>query len=121
MDAGIVFGLLGFLSVLASSSLYALNHVAPSLSERAVRLHCPLGLASVVFTLLNVILRLDAAGGWGRLSTLGLVLVVAGSGMVLKYIPNAGVYRYHSASLHPAIVVALLVSMLFHMFTELRV
>ena len=52
-----------------------------------------------------------------RSTNLGLVLVIAGSGALLRYVPDAGQYRFHSATLHPALALALLVSLLFHVIS----
>ncbi len=98
-------------AVLASASLYVLNRVAPPQGEARVRVHCVVGLASVALALIEV------AGGWGELGfdgsvAMGLLLVTASSGMILRFLPKAGVVRYHAASLHPAIVVALLLALL---------
>ena len=115
MGLGVAFGWLGLAAVLASSTLYAANKLAPGLSEGRMRFHCYAGLASVAFTALHTVYNLESlAGDWSGLTNIGLVLVIAGSGMLLRYVPNAGVYRFHSATLHPALVLALLVSMLFH-------
>jgi hypothetical protein len=115
MDLGVVYGWLGLAAVLASSTLYAVNRVAPGLSEGYMRFHCYAGFASVVFTALHAAYNLESlTGDWNGLTTLGLVLVIAGSGMLLKYVPDAGSFRFHSATLHPALVLALLVSLVFH-------
>jgi hypothetical protein len=115
MDLGVALGWLGLAAVLASSTLYAFNRLVPGLSMRYMRFHCYAGFASVVFTVLHSAYNWESlAGDWNGLTNLGLVLVVAGSGMLLRYVPDAGVYRFHSATLHPALVLALLVSMLFH-------
>ncbi len=115
MDPGSAFGWLGMVAVLASSSLYAVNRVAPRLSEGYMRFHCIAGFASVAFMALHAVYNWESlAGDWNGLTNLGLVLVIAGSGMLLRHVPDAGVYRYHSATIHPALVLALLVSMLFH-------
>jgi hypothetical protein len=115
MGLGMAFGWLGLAAVLASSTLYAVNRLTPGLSERYMRFHCYAGLASVAFTVLHALYNWESlAGDWSGLTNLGLVLVIAGSGMLLRYVPDAGSYRFHSATLHPALVLALLVSMLFH-------
>jgi hypothetical protein len=100
-------------AVLASASLHVLNRVAPLQSEARIRAHCIVGVASVTLALIEV------AGSWGELgfsgnATLGLLFVTASSGMILRFLPRAGVVRYHAASLHPAIVVALLLALLAH-------
>ncbi len=115
MDPAAASGWLALAAVLASSSLYAVNRLAPTLSRRFMRLHCLAGFASVAFTLLHAAYNLDSlAGDWNGLTNLGLVLVIAGSGTLLRYVPDAGTYRFHSATLHPALTLALLVSLLFH-------
>lgn len=115
MDPGLAFGWLAFAAVLVSSMLYVVNRLAPTLSERYMGLHCLAGLASVAFTVLHALYNWESlAGNLGGLTNLGLVLVIAGSGMLLRYVPNAGSIRFHSATLHPALVLALLVSAIFH-------
>ena len=101
-------------AVLTSSSLYAVNSVAPGLSARIMRVHCLAGFASVSFTLLHAAYSLGSAGAWGALMDLGLALVIAGTGALLRYVPDAGQYRFHSAALHPALTLALLLSLLIH-------
>jgi len=114
MDAATAYGLLALAAVLASSSLYAVNRVAPGLSARFMRVHCLAGIASVAFTTLHAAYSLGSAGAWGALTDLGLALVIAGTGALLRYVPDAGQYRFHSATLHPALALALLVSLLIH-------
>jgi len=115
MDLDLVSGWLGLAAVLASSTLYAVNRLTPGLSEGYMRFHCYAGLASVAFTVLHAMYNWESlAGDWNGLTNLGLVLVIAGSGMLLKYVPDAGSFRFHSATLHPALVLALLVSLVFH-------
>jgi len=115
MDLGLVYGWLGLAAVLASSTLYAVNRLAPGLSEGYMRFHCYAGLASLAFTVLHAMYNWESlAGDWNGLTNLGLVLVIAGSGMLLRHVPDAGTYRFHSATLHPALVLALLVSLFFH-------
>jgi hypothetical protein len=115
MDPAAASGWLALAAVLTSSSLYAVNRVAPPLSKKYMRLHCLTGFTSVVFTLLHAAYNIDSlAGDWSGLTNLGLVLVIAGSGTLLRYVQDAGPYRFHSATLHPALTLALLVSLFFH-------
>lgn len=114
MDPARASGLLALATVLASSTLYAINRVTPGLSPRFVRLHCISGAASVALTAIRAALSLGSAGGWGAFTDLGLALVIAGTGALLRHVPEAGSYRFHSATLHPALALALLVSLLIH-------
>ncbi|OGD48029.1 hypothetical protein A3K69_08590 [Candidatus Bathyarchaeota archaeon RBG_16_57_9] len=102
-------------AVLASSSLYVLSRVAPPQSEARVRAHCAVGLASVALALMEAALSWDGRLGFSGGAALGLLLITVSSGMILRFLPEAGVIRYHAASLHPAIVVALLVALLAHL------
>jgi len=114
MDAAAASKVLALAAVAASSSLYALTRVAPGLSARYMRVHCVTGLASVAFTAIHAAYSLGSAGAYGALTNLGLALVIAGTGALLRYVPDAGPYRFHSATLHPALALALLVSLLIH-------
>jgi len=99
-------------AVLASASLYVLNRVAPSQSESRIRVHCAVGLASVAVAVADVAASWGGELGFGGGAALGLLLVTASSGLILRYLPWAGPVRYHAASLHSAIVVALLLALL---------
>ncbi len=115
MDAASASGLLALAAVLASSTLYAVNRVAPHVSRRYMRLHCLTGFSSMFFIVIHTFYNLGSlVNDWGGLTNLGLVLVIAGSGSLLRYVQDAGPYRFHSATLHPALALALLVSLLFH-------
>lgn len=46
---------------------------------------------------------------------MGLLLLTAGSGVLLRLVPDAGELKYHAATFHPAIVVALLLALLAHL------
>ena len=110
----VVSGALGLAAVLVSASLFAVNRAAPGLSPGFMKIHCLSGLAAVLFALIHAWFTLPAAWNWSELMNLGLVLVIAGSGMLLRHVPEAGALRHQSASLHPALVLALLVSLVFH-------
>jgi predicted membrane channel-forming protein YqfA (hemolysin III family) len=100
------------LAVLATASLFILNRVAPRQTGRRIEAHCVIGLASVVLAAAYYVADLS---GYASLSSgvfIGLLLLTAGSGMLLRFVPNAGELRYHAASFHPPIVVALLLALL---------
>ena len=102
-------------AVLASSSLYVLSRVAPPQGEARVRAHCAVGLASAALALVETALSWDGGLGFSGGAVLGLLLITVSSGMILRYLPEAGEIRYHAASLHPAIVVALLLALVAHL------
>lgn len=102
-------------AVLASSSLYVLSRVAPPQGEARIRAHCAVGLASAAVALADAALSWEGGLGFSGGAALGLLLVTVSSGMILRYLSGAGAIRYHAASLHPAIVVALLLALVAHL------
>jgi len=105
-------GLLTALAVLATASLFALNRVAPRQTEARIKAHCATGLASVVLAVAYYVADLSGSFSFSSGAFIGLLLLTAGSGMLLRLVPDAGELRYHAATFHPAIVVALLLALL---------
>jgi hypothetical protein len=101
--------------VLATASLFVLNRVAPRQTETRIRTHCVIGLASVVLTAAYYVADLSGSASFSSGAFIGLLLLTAGSGMLLRLVPDAAELRYHAASFHPAIVVALLLALLAHL------
>jgi hypothetical protein len=98
--------------VLAAASLFALNRVAPRQTEIRIKAHCAVGLVSVVLAAAYYVVDLSSSTSFSSGAFIGLLLLTAGSGMLLRSVPNAGELRYHAASFHTPIVVALLLALL---------
>jgi hypothetical protein len=105
-------GLLTALAVLAAASLFALNRAVPRQTETRIKAHCAIGLASVALAAAYYVADLSGSASFSSGAFIGLLLLTAGSGMLLRFVPNAGELRYHAASFHPPIVVALLLALL---------
>lgn len=108
----------GFLVV--SSSLYVLNVVQEMQDDNRVKVHCYTGFATLLSLLAHFLVtiedfRMDSTGGMA----LALIFLIVGTGMVLMYLPDLGELRFHSRSIHPALVIALYFSLGFHVWSTL--
>ena len=101
--------------MLATASLSVLNRAAPRQTETRIKAHCSLGLASLVLAATYYAVDLSGSVSFSSGAFIGLLLLTAGSGVLLRLVPDAGEFRYHAATFHPAIVVALLLALLAHL------
>lgn len=89
----------------------------PVQSETRVQNHCLIGFAtSIVGAIYMYTLYMGL--NWFKITTLLLLVSIAGTGSILKYLPNAGSIRFHSSSLHPALVLSLLIILVFIILKE---
>jgi hypothetical protein len=115
----VFFGWLTFTGILLSTLLFFQNLLKPEQDKSRVNLHCTLGKLTIL-TLAGHLLSQPIAGwsqNWSIWSGLGLYLIIMASGIVLLYIPDAGVLRYHARSIHPALVVGLAIALIHHILT----
>jgi hypothetical protein len=103
--------------VLATASLSVLNRVAPRQTGSRIKAHCVMGLASLVLAAAYYVADLGGSASLSSGAFIGLLLLTAGSGVLLRLVPDAGELRYHAATFHPAIVVALLLALLAHLIS----
>jgi hypothetical protein len=108
----ILLGWLTVISVLAPASLYVLNRLAPSQTDHRVKAHCLLGFVSLVVSLAYFAQTWTGVISLSNGLSLGLLLVTVSLGMVLRFLNEAGVVRYHAASFHSAMALALLLALL---------
>lgn len=101
--------------MLATASLSVLNRVAPRQTGSRIKAHCSLGLASLVLAAAYYAVDLGGSASLSSGAFIGLLLLTAGSGVLLRFVLDAGELRYHAATFHPAIVVALLLALLAHL------
>jgi len=107
-----LLGWLTLTAVLASASLYVLNRLAPRQTTSRVKAHCLMGFAALALAIVYFAQTMTGELSFSSGASLGLLLVTVASGMVLRFLKAAGEVRYHAASLHPAIVLALLLALL---------
>ncbi len=115
-----LFGWLTLLGVGLTTLLYFQNLFQPNQRESRVNIHCTIGKLTIL-TLTGHLLSQTIEGwisNWGIWAGLGLYFIVMASGIVLMYLPEAGVIRYHARSVHPALVVGLAFAVIQHILTQ---
>ena len=110
---GIKFGYVSILSIIAAAGLFFINRVYPLQGKYRMRIHCALGFLGLLGAVLNVYFGSEAPMMITDVSV-GLLVLIVGTGIILKYIKSAGILRYQSSTIHPSIVFALLVLMLYY-------
>jgi hypothetical protein len=50
----------------------------------------------------------------------GLLVLIVGTGFILRYVKSAGILRYQSSTIHPGIVLALLAVLFFNWLAKSR-
>ncbi len=108
-------GWLTVLGILVSSVLYFQNKYNPQQSEDRVSIHCAAGKVTLL-PLIWHITRFPFTGfnELGIWSAVGLIFITIGTGVILSYIPDAGNLRFHARSLHPALLVGIVIAVLHH-------
>ena len=118
-----LFGWLTLLGVGLTTLLYFQNLFQPNQRASRVNIHCTIGKLTIL-TLAGHLLSQPLEGwasNWGIWAGLGLYLIVMASGIVLLYLPEAGVLRYHARSVHPALVVGLAFAVIQHILIQLGI
>lgn len=111
-----LFGWLTLAGVTMTTFLYFQNLFNPDQGKSRVNIHCTIGKLTII-TVAGHLLSQPIAGWnhmWGIWTGLGLYFIIMASGIVLLYLPDVGVFRYHARSVHPALVVGLAVSVIHH-------
>ena len=102
---GVFFGLM----------FYFWNMINPLQSNVRVKVHCYVGLASLIPLLIHIwSLPVIDFDNWLFWSGVGFFFIIISTGVILLYLPDAGGLRYHARSIHPALLVGLLLIILFH-------
>jgi hypothetical protein len=107
------FGYVSILSVIAAAGLFFINRVYPLQGKYRMRIHCALGFLGLFGAIFNIYFGSEAPIIITNVSV-GLLVLIVGTGIILKYIKSAGILRYQSSTIHPSIVFALLVLMVYN-------
>ncbi len=117
-----ITGWVTVLGLLATSALYVMNLLSPLQGERRLSVHCAIGkftLAATVTHLLSVSFE-----GFNNIAiwvSVGLIFATIATGFVLSYLPDAGGIRYHIRSIHPALIVAIIITVIHHVLVVLEI
>lgn len=112
--------LIAFLFVL-TTSLYIQNKLKPQQEGFRIKMHCKLGGLTFFSVILLVFIRIIDGYELTSLGfySLGFLFIIVASGIVLNYFQDAGSIRYHSRTLHPSLVFALILSVVFYIISKL--
>ncbi len=113
-------GWLTFLGLVFTTALFVHNMVNPAQGEQRVGVHCAVGkltLVSLIIHLLSYPFNgFQYVAIW---SAVGLIFLTIGTGVILSYLPDAGMIRFHARSLHPALMVGIAVAVVHHVLVQL--
>jgi hypothetical protein len=119
-----LLGMLSLIGVVFTSLLFFWNQLKPLQSEKRIKLHCNVGLVSLLPTIVHSYLSHQSISSSGNESMIQfgllLYLIVIASGMILSYFPRSGKIRYYARSFHPALVFGLAIILLSHIWRFFR-
>lgn len=118
-----IFGWLSLIGVAYASILYFWNIFNPEQKETRIHLHCNISKLTIPTIAAHLLSQpiADLSEQWVIWTGLGFYLIIVASGIVLLYMPDAGGLRYHARSIHPALLVGLAVSLIYHVLTGLKI
>ncbi len=115
----------GWLTVLGlafTTALFVMNHVNPPQGEGRIRIHCAVGILTLVTTLVHIyVYPFDGFKSFAIWSAVGLIFITVGTGVILSYMPDAGKIRFQARSFHPALMVGIAVAVVHHILIQLGI
>jgi predicted exporter len=110
------------LGLMAASALYLMNTVSPMQGDGRVRVHCAMGVFTLVGTVAHLLsMPFDGYDDFAIWSSVGLIFIIVGTGIILNYIPDAGGIRYHARSIHPALIFGIIIAVSHHVLVVLNI
>jgi len=110
------------LGLLAASALYVMNTMSPKQGERRIWTHCTIGKLTLVTSVAHLLsMPFDGFNNFAIWSAVGLIFLTMGTGLILSYIPDAGVVRYHVRSIHPALIIAIILAVSHHVLVVMEI
>jgi hypothetical protein len=118
-----IFGWLSLIGVAYASVLFFWNMFDPEQEESRVHLHCNISKLTILTIAAHLLSQPISGLGeqWVIWTGLGFYLIIVASGIVLLYMPDAGILRYHARSIHPALLIGLAISLIYHVLTGLKI
>ncbi len=110
------------LGLIATSSLLIMNMLSPLQSERRIWVHCAMGKLTLVATVAHLLsVSFDGFNDIAIWVSVVLIFVTVGTGLVLCYLPDAGKIRYLIRSIHPALILAIIIAVTHHVLATLDI
>ncbi len=110
------------LGLLAAGALYVMNTMNPQQGERRIGVHCAIGKLTLFVMVAHLLsMPFDGFNDFAIWSAVGLIFLTIGTGLILSYIPDVGGFRYHARSIHPALLVAIIIAVAHHVLVVLEI
>ena len=114
-------GWLIFLGLVYTTGLYFMNVLNPVQKKSRVWLHCTVGKITLLPTIVHLIsFPFDGFNYLAIWSAVGLIFITIGTGFILSYLPKSGKIRFHARSIHPALVIGIIVAVVHHVIIQLE-
>lgn len=114
-------GVGGLILVLISSSIVIQNYFNPTQDKQRIRFHCYLGFSALTLSIIHTFSQgsLNFSSDSTGYFTLALIFIVDAMGVVMRFLPEAGEIRFHSRSYHPALVLGLVITAVWHIISKI--
>jgi hypothetical protein len=110
------------LGLAATSSLALMNYLNPLQGDGRMWAHRAIGKFTMVATVAHLLsVPFNGFDNFAIWTSIFLVFVTAGTGMILSYLPESGAIRYHAKSIHPALIIAIAISVAHHVMVALEI
>jgi hypothetical protein len=110
------------LGLIVTSALLVMNVLSPLQSERRIWVHCAMGKLTLVATIAHLLsVSFDDFNDIAIWASVVLIFVTVGTGLILSYLPDAGKIRYLIRSIHPALILAIIITVIHHVLVTLGI
>jgi hypothetical protein len=110
------------LGLIATSFLVVMNMLNPVQSEKRVWVHCAIGKFTLVATGAHLLsISFDGFNDIAIWASVVLIFVTIATGLVLSYLPDVGGIRFHIRSIHPALILVIIITVIHHILVTLAI
>ena len=117
-----ITGWVTLLGLIATGSLAVMNYVNPLQGERRLWVHCAIGKLLFMTTAAHLLsIPFEGFNDIATWATALLIFATIGTGIVLSYVMGLGKVRYYIRSVHPVLIVAIIISVIRHVLVTLDI
>ncbi len=117
-----ISGWVTVIGLIATSSLVVMNMVNPLQGERRLNFHSIMGTLTMVATVAHLLsVPFDGFNDIAIWATAILIFFTVATGIVIRYLPDLGNIRYHVRSIHSVLIVAIIISVIRHIWVTLDI